>query len=757
MVIIIITTPTLMMASKQADIMSYFTQATTTTSDFQESAEPEASRQVEESDEADSETEFSDNEDNEEAANDLPNGTWPSCWDKKMWQSKKKEYPWLVYNDEKLGCSFCKKVSNLGCHSSKSTHLSKEWQSTLVSASGTTKEKQLTSLRNKIKRHKDSVGHSQADRILKTASKETMENSVVRANEKQFASTRKLFRIAYKIGKLGRPFSDMPVECDVSILNGVDIGCTLQSDKSCRAIIDHIGCEMRFKVCKMAIDSDTKMSIIIDESTTISKKSALIVYIKVCLPEPTTLFLDIIELDNQGAECIFTTLMECLDMYGFTLHVLAEKLICFASDGASVMLGSRSGVATRILEVFPNVIIWHCMNHRLELAVNDVINEVSGTNHFKAFFDKLYCLYHTSSKNRRELEELCNSLTCVFHTVGRVLDTRWVASSFRTVKSVWDLYTPLHTHLVKASEDPTRGNTERATFKGMATRMATDNFILNLGAMYDSLEELASLSKDLQERNLVITRAHNLVQRQIRVFLSMIKYPGTHYKEAKAAVEGKDKETDCKFKGVVVTDSRKSDVQIRYEQFMRSLATNLERRLMSSNHNTEKLLKAINVLDPSQWPDDCPLMYGQEDVAFLCDLFHLNGSETTIKRSLCEYIDIIRERGFTCTTPVPEALSPLQNAVNTIVISSADCERGFSQMNVLATPVRSSLTIQTLSSLMFVKIVGPPPRHFDPSVYVQKWIMKKHSLSDDSKARKRKHNNDEEHEYFGLWQKLKTE
>lgn len=174
-----------------------------------------------------------------------------------------------------------------------------------------------------------------------------------------------------------------------------------------------------------------------------------------------------------------------------------------------------------------------------------------------------------------------------------------MASSFRTVKVVWDLYAPLHAHLVKASEDQLRSSTERATFKGMATRMASDNFVLNLGAMYDSLEELASLSKDLQERNLMLPRAHTLVQRQIRVFLSMVDYPGIHYKEAKSAVEG-NSEAENKFKGVVVTDSRKSDVQIRYEQFMRSLATNLEKRLMSCNQNTEALLSAINVLDPLQ-------------------------------------------------------------------------------------------------------------------------------------------------------------
>ena len=373
------------------------------------------------------------------------------------------------------------------------------------------------------------------------------------------------------------------------------------------AILDHIGHEMQSKICKMVIDSDTKMSIIIDESTTISKKSALIIYIKVCHPEPTTFFHDIIELDDQGAECIFSTLMKCLDMYGFTSHVLSEKLICFASDGASVMLGSRSGVASRIQEVFPNVIIWHCMNHRLELAVGEVINEVSDTNHFKAFFDKLYCLYHTSSKNQRELEEICNDLACIFHTVGRILDTRWVASSFRTVKVVWDLYAPLHAHLINASEDQLRSSTERATFKGMATRMASDNFVLNLGAIYDSLEELASLSKDLQERNLMLPRAHTLVQRQIRVFLSMVDYPGIHYKEAKYAVEGVNNEAENKFKGVVVTDRRKSDVQIRYEQFMRNLAANLEKRLMSCNKNTEALLSAINVLDPLQWPRDCTL------------------------------------------------------------------------------------------------------------------------------------------------------
>ena len=132
-------------------------------------------------------------------------------------------------------------------------------------------------------------------------------------------------------------------------------------------------------------------------------------------------------------------------------------------------------------------------------------------------------------------------------------------------------------------------------------------------------------------------------------------------------------------------------MQIQYEQFMQSLAANLKNRLMSCNQNTEPLLSAINVLDPLQWPRDCKLTYGQEGIVFLCDVFHLNEFEATTRKGLHEYIDIIKETGFTGNREPPAALLCLTNAVNTIVVSSADCERSFSQMNILATPARSSL------------------------------------------------------------------
>ena len=45
-------------------------------------------------------------------------------------------------------------------------------------------------------------------------------------------------------------------------------------------------------------------------------------------------------------------------------------------------------------------------------------------------------------------------------------------------------------------------------------------------------------------------------------------------------------------------------------------------------------------------------------------------------------------------------------------------------MNLLLTSARNSLYITTLSSLLFLKMVGPPLQHFQPLKYVKSWLAK---------------------------------
>uniref|UniRef100_A0A0E9WX86 HAT C-terminal dimerisation domain-containing protein n=1 Tax=Anguilla anguilla TaxID=7936 RepID=A0A0E9WX86_ANGAN len=73
------------------------------------------------------------------------------------------------------------------------------------------------------------------------------------------------------------------------------------------------------------------------------------------------------------------------------------------------------------------------------------------------------------------------------------------------------------------------------------------------------------------------------------------------------------------------------------------------------------------------------------------------------------------------------SLLKLKHAVETIAVSSAECERGFSEMNPVVTPLHSQLKIENVSALMFIKMVGPPLTSWDPTKYVRKWVATRRS------------------------------
>ena len=66
---------------------------------------------------------------------------------------------------------------------------------------------------------------------------------------------------------------------------------------------------------------------------------------------------------------------------------------------------------------------------------------------------------------------------------------------------------------------------------------------------------------------------------------------------------------------------------------------------------------------------------------------------------------------------VLDDLQPLLRCCSCIPVSSAECERVFSQMNLVCTSVRNRLLIERISNLMFVKLHGPPMDAWNPDKY----------------------------------------
>jgi len=289
----------------------------------------------------------------------------------------------------------CKNITNLGLSVvDKTLRFSKPWQDCSIISNGKSKESQMSSLRKKIFEHKKSDAHLRAVELHKQSKEKQIEKSFENALKSNFSTTEKVFRTVYKIVKTQRPFVDLPNEIDLQVLNGINMGNILHSDKTCADIALHIASEIKKIICQNIILTKTKISILIDESTTLSKLTTLVVVVRAFIEdfpgEPYTFNLDLIELPNTSAETITKSLLDCLNGRGFDQIFLNECFIAFACDGASVMIGIDSGVAiTRLKIQFPKLIIWHCSNHRLELAVGDVVGKVSGINHFKIFMDKL--------------------------------------------------------------------------------------------------------------------------------------------------------------------------------------------------------------------------------------------------------------------------------------------------------------------------------------------------------------------------------
>jgi hypothetical protein len=114
-----------------------------------------------------------------------------------------------------------------------------------------------------------------------------------------------------------------------------------------------------------------------------------------------------------------------------------------------------------------------------------------------------------------------------------------------------------------------------------------------------------------------------------------------------------------------------------------SLKRSIEKRLLSSED--ADLRSCSKVLDANNWPKNVKenILYGEEEIRKLSNRFQL--SERDMIRTFREYLLLQGKE-------IPKQLLQLKRTLEKIAVSSSECERGFSQMNLIVTPVRSYLS-----------------------------------------------------------------
>ena len=91
------------------------------------------------------------------------------------------------------------------------------------------------------------------------------------------------------------------------------------------------------------------------------------------------------------------------------------------------------------------------------------------------------------------------------------------------MRAVCVSYLALYSHFCQAATDTNLDSKD----KGLAAKLASSAFFLNLGLMYDALQELSDLSQSLQADSLNLNKT-NLIAKQLEIFASPKTDDGGH-------------------------------------------------------------------------------------------------------------------------------------------------------------------------------------------------------------------------------------
>ncbi|XP_069490039.1 E3 SUMO-protein ligase KIAA1586-like [Ambystoma mexicanum] len=662
----------------------------------------------------------------------------PDCWNTKQWSYFKKEYQWIFLNAGHVGCFSCRTVKASGA-SIHGMRFSTEWAEGKVGPSGAAKYVRQKQLRKKIMEHKASAAHTFAVDANKHKQKRTVVEAVQQCNANHLDATCRVFRTAYYLAKNDCPFTDHPNLIELQEVNGNSMGRVLRSNVTATEIIRHIAAEMQHKVISYIRQVKPKIAVFVDESTAVGNKPALLLYLRGAFGDqskPVTIFFGLLELQETNALDIKTALLDYLEKAGVSRILLHEIWIAVCIDGAAVMLDKKREVAALLRSEFPNLALsWHCLAHRLELSVADTIDQVAGNHSFKSFLGSLYATYSMSSKNTRDLETTCGELSAQLQKIGKMHDTRWVASSYDTVVAVWRCFPALCAHFKDASKDMLRPPRDRSKYEGLLKKLTSYSFIKDLGLMCDALQELKELSQSLQKRDIPVIDAHRLLLRQASIFAEMKEAPGEFASAAKKALE------EGQFKGNPIFPVNSSS--LNETEFYESLSVKISEKCVPATDY--EFIECFSVLDVENLPaGDKLVLYGESEVQTLC---------ATLQLPLEETIQAFRCFKDSDGRMSPEAFTKLVVCMESLPARGADCEKGLCAITVIASPTRSSLA-STICSCLWLKLNGPPLKAFESMSYVESWLAKGRRSAEERHCEKPQPKKDDE-DFLGFWEMLK--
>ena len=223
-------------------------------------------------------------------------------------------------------------------------------------------------------------------------------------------------------------------------------------------------------------------SIEADEATDASNESTIIVNIRYINSNGSAMsrFLGVRSLEQTNADTIFSGIQDIL----VSKQLDVKNMIGMATDGASVMVGHRTGVTTQFKRLNPKLLTSHCMAHRLQLLTEKAANQCPYLVKFIGIINTFAKALKYSPKLCRILENCKEAQDERARKVKQVFFTRWLSFA-DSVQSMASCLSSVISAIYAASAE--RGLEGRAVLHGCAKQMATYKFVYLTAFLSDAV------------------------------------------------------------------------------------------------------------------------------------------------------------------------------------------------------------------------------------------------------------------------------
>ena len=163
-------------------------------------------------------------------------------------------------------------------------------------------------------------------------------------------------------------------------------------------------------------------------------------------------------------------------------------------NGANVNIGNYNGALTMMARERPWLIVIHCMNHHIKLAIKDMVKSVDKFEECNKFYNTIFDLFKNSRKFKPATKEACTALNITYYRLSKIHGTRFVNHQRWGFTALLHDWPALITSFTNALSSKRSRPETKAKIKDVLDKSKDYRFLCRVASYLDILKSISPLS-----------------------------------------------------------------------------------------------------------------------------------------------------------------------------------------------------------------------------------------------------------------------